>query len=63
MGRGNLLTFLSPTTPRNIIQTICKLLLLKLSEEANSAGIYSITMDTTIDISMHDQCVCFVVYK
>jgi len=32
-GRGNLFTFLSLTTVTNIIQTICKLLLLKISEE------------------------------
>lgn len=47
IGRGNLFTFLSPTTVTNIIQTICKLLLLKISEEVNSAGIFSITIDTT----------------
>lgn len=61
-GRGNFFTFLSPTTVTNIIQTICKLLLLKISEEVNSAGIYSITMDTTMDISTHDQCVFVLRY-
>jgi len=61
-GRGNFFTFLSPTTVTNIIQTICKLLLLKISEEVNSAGIYSITIDTTMDISTHDQCVFVLRY-
>jgi len=61
-GRGSLFTFLSPTTITNIIQTIHKLMLNKISEEINSASKYSITMDSTMDISTHDQCVFVLRY-
>lgn len=61
-GRGSLFTFLSPTTIANIIQSIHKLMLNKISEEVNSVGEYSITMDSTMDISTHDQCVFVLRY-
>lgn len=61
-GRGSLFTFLSPTTIANIIQSIHKLMLNKISEEVNSAGEYSIIMDSTMDISTHDQCVFVLRY-
>ncbi|KAL4101091.1 hypothetical protein QTP88_021111 [Uroleucon formosanum] len=37
-------------------------MLNKISEEVNSAGEYSITMDSTMDISTHDQCVFVLLY-
>jgi len=37
-------------------------MLNKISEEVNSAGEYSITMDSTMYISTHDQCVFVLRY-
>ncbi|XP_050547293.1 uncharacterized protein LOC126908980 [Daktulosphaira vitifoliae] len=61
-GRGNLFTFLSHKTVTNVIQTIGELLLSKISKEVNVANNYSITMDTTMDVSTHDQCVIVLRY-
>lgn len=35
----------------------------KISEEVTSAGDYSITMDSTMDISTHDSCLFCDMYE
>lgn len=61
-GRGNLVTFLSKTTVNYILEAISKLIKNRISKEINEAGMYSIQIDTTQDISVQDQCAVIVRY-
>lgn len=53
-GRGNLETFLSKTIVNNIIQIISKLIKNKISQEISETEFFSLQIDTTQDINVHD---------
>ena len=55
-GRGSKLTFLSKTTVNSVIHSIASLMKEKISDEVNKAGMFSVQLDTTQDISVKDQC-------
>ncbi|XP_025405010.1 uncharacterized protein LOC112679433 [Sipha flava] len=56
IGRGNLVTFLSATTVTTIIKLIGKEIKNMISREVKKANIFSVMMDTTMDLSSYDQC-------
>jgi len=56
IGRGNLVTFLSATTITTIIQLIGNEIKNIISREVKKAKIFSVMMDTTMDLSSYDQC-------
>ncbi|XP_025416538.1 uncharacterized protein LOC112687804 isoform X2 [Sipha flava] len=56
IGRGNLVTFLSATTVTTIIKLIGKEIKNMISREVKKAKIFSVMMDTTMDLSSYDQC-------
>lgn len=60
--RTNFLTFVSKTTLNYIIEAIRTLMQKMISAEVNEAGMYSIQLDTTQDISVTDQCAIVVRY-
>lgn len=58
-GRGNLVTFLSKNMFIKIIDIMRNLIQNKISDEVNSAGFFSLEVDTTQDVSVSDQlCIC-----
>ncbi len=61
-GRGNLVTFLSKTTVNKIIQIIGNEIKYLIANDIKKAGIFSVMMDTTIDITSYDQCVITLRY-
>ncbi|GLV34065.1 hypothetical protein CBL_05085 [Carabus blaptoides fortunei] len=61
-GRGSLLTFLSKSTVNKIIQAIGQLITRNISMEVQEAGMFSLQVDTTQDISCKDQCSIIVRY-
>jgi hypothetical protein len=61
-GRGSLLTFLSKSTINKIIQAIGQLISRNISTEVQAAGMFSLQVDTTQDISCKDQCSIIVRY-
>lgn len=61
-GRGSLLTFLSKTTINKIILAIAQLISQTVSREVQAAGMFSLQIDTTQDISCKDQCSIIVRY-
>jgi hypothetical protein len=61
-GRGSLLTFLSKSTINKIIQAIGQLIARNISTEVQAAGMFSLQVDTTQDISCKDQCSIIVRY-
>jgi len=54
-GRGNLITFISKTTVTYIIQILKSLIQEKIVADIKEAGIYSIQIDSTQDVSVKDQ--------
>ncbi len=60
--RTNFLTFISKTTLNYVIEAIRTLMQKTISAEVNEAGMYSIQIDTTQDISVKDQCSIVVRY-
>lgn len=54
-GGGNI-TFLSKTTVNYIVETISRKIKSIVSKEIQAAGIYSVQIGTTQDISVVDQC-------
>lgn len=56
IGRGNLVTFLSATTVTTIIKLIGKEIKNMISRKVKKAKIFSVMMDTTMDLSSYDQC-------
>jgi len=55
-GRGSLVTFLSSTTATNIIRHIGHEIQNIISNQVKEAKLFSIMMDTTMDLSTFDQC-------
>ncbi|KAL4120792.1 hypothetical protein QTP88_013413 [Uroleucon formosanum] len=55
-GRGGLITFISKTTLNVIIDSISCIIKNKISDAVREAGMYSVEIDTTQDISVMDQC-------
>ena len=53
---GGILTFLSKTTVNYVITTIGDLIKERISAEVNEAGMYSVQLDTTQDITASEQC-------
>ena len=53
---GGILTFLSKTTVNHVITTIGDLIKEKISAEVNEAGIFSVQVGTTQDITASEQC-------
>lgn len=61
-GRGSLITFLSKTTINVIIDIINMLMKKSIVMEVQAAGMFSIQIDTTQDISVQDQCSIIIWY-
>ena len=61
-GRGNFLTFLSNISVVKILKLIAEMLKEKIATYVNDAGLFSVQMDSTTDISTHDQCAVVVRY-
>lgn len=61
-GRGTLNTFLSKTTVGYILTSIRHIMLQIICEEINSAGIFSVQIDCTQDITSVDQAAVVVRY-
>ncbi len=55
-GRGSLITLLSKTTVNSVIDTICNLIQENISTDIKKAGMFSVQLDTTQDITGQDQC-------
>jgi hypothetical protein len=55
-GRNNFMTFLSHYSIDNIISTILLIIKQIISEQISTAGMFSVLINTTQDISMMDQC-------
>lgn len=55
-GRGSLVTLLSKTTVNIVIEAIGRLIKEDIAAEVKKAGMYSIQIDTTQDITAKDQC-------
>lgn len=55
-GRGNFVTFLSETSVVTLLKLIAEMLKEKIAKYVNDAGLFSVQMDSTTDISTHDQC-------
>ena len=61
-GLGNFVAFLSKTSVVKILKLIAEMLKEKLAKYVNDAGLFSVQMDSTTDISTHDQCAVVVRY-
>ena len=61
-GRGNFVTLLSKTSVVKILKLIAEMLKEKIAKYVNDAGLFSVQMDSTTDISTHDQCAVVVRY-
>lgn len=61
-GRSQQVTLVSKTTITYIVKSISKLIKKNISEEINLAGMYSIQIDTTQDISVIDICSVAIKY-
>ena len=58
-GRGSFVSFISPSTFNNIVKVIASFLQQRVVNEIKHAGMYAIMIDSTQDLSTHDQC-CIV---
>ena len=61
-GRGNFVTFLSKTSVVKIFKLIAEMLKERIAKDVNDAGLFSVQMDSTTDVSTHDQCAVVVRY-
>lgn len=59
---GGLITFLSKTTVNYIVEALCQSIKTVISQEVEKAGMYSVQLDTTQDITIVDQCSVIVRY-
>lgn len=55
-GRGSLITLLSKNTVNTVIHTIQSIIQENMSSEIEQAGMFSVQIDTTQDITSQDQC-------
>lgn len=61
-GRGNFVTLFSKTTLNSVIDTIGNEIKKVVAKEVKEAGMFSVQIDTTQDVSCHDQCSIVVRY-
>lgn len=61
-GRGSLVTMMSKTTANKVIEVIRMLIQQKFAAEVRKAGMISIQMDTTQDLTSKDQCAVVLQY-
>lgn len=61
-GRGSLITLLSKTTVNSIIETVRSLIKESISSDVQKAGMSSVQLDTTQDITSQDQCSVILKY-
>ena len=61
-GRGSLVTFLSKTTVNSVIDTIQHLIQDSIAKKVREAGMFSVQIDTTQDITSRDQCSIIIRY-
>ncbi|EZA59350.1 Zinc finger MYM-type protein, partial [Ooceraea biroi] len=61
-GRGNQITFLSKTTVTKIINIMKLTIQTEIANEVKQAKLFSVLMDTTMDVSSYDQCVIVLRY-
>jgi len=59
---GGHISFLSKTTVNYIIEIISEIIKSSISEEIIKAGMYSVQLDTTQDVSVIDQCSVIIRY-
>lgn len=62
IGRGNFVSLISKTTVNNVIDVIAHLIKQTIVNEANSAGLFSLQIDSTQDITAKDQCSTVIRY-
>lgn len=55
-GRGSLISLLSKMTINSVIDTIRNLIQKNISTEIRKAGMFTVQLDTTQDITAQDQC-------
>ncbi|XP_069368917.1 zinc finger MYM-type protein 1-like [Paralichthys olivaceus] len=55
-GRGSLVTLLSKSTVNSVIDTILKMIKDNIGTEIQKAGMFTLQLDTTQDITAQDQC-------
>lgn len=55
-GRGSVVTFLSKTTVIKVISTVQQLIQETIAKEVTEAGMFSVQIDTTQDITSQEQC-------
>jgi len=61
-GRGSLVTLPSKTTVNKVISVISLLIQQSIAEEVKEAGMYSVQLDTTQDLTSKNQCAIIVRY-
>lgn len=61
-GRGSLITLLPKTTVNSIIETVGSLIKESISSDVQKAGMFSVQLDTTQDITSQDQCSVILKY-
>lgn len=59
-GRGKFTTFLSKNTFLNILSEIKSIILKNIAKKISEAGMFSVMMDSTMDVACFDQCVVCV---
>ena len=62
VGRGSFITFLSKSTVTSLVQVMRNLIQERIANDVRAAGIYSIEMDSTQDITSQDQCSIVIRY-
>ena len=62
VGRGSFNTFLSKSTVTSLVRVMPNLFQERMANDVRAAGIYSIEMDSTQDISSQDQCSIVIRY-
>ena len=62
VGRGSFITFLSRSTVTSLVQVMRNLIQERIANDVRAAGIYSIEMDSTQDITSQDQCSIVIRY-
>nr|XP_004210951.3 uncharacterized protein LOC101239087 [Hydra vulgaris] len=61
-GRGGLVTFISSTTVNYVIESVRRMIKASIADEIQSAGMFSVQLDTTQDVSVKDQCSIVIRY-
>lgn len=61
-GRGSLVTMMSKTTVNKVIEVIRSLIQQTIAAEVKKAGMFSVQLDTTQDLTSKDQCAVVLRY-